>query len=441
MKIFDANVEVLAIKTACDSSKRAMMLSKVSEEFFGSDQAKEVYRRIMILLAAGKAIPSTDVLRNDDALSDSAKAFVCAVVPPLESEDDIDSTVTALNKYRKARIILQATQSAVENMQAQDPDVDQIVLSMETMLQKCHAGTNENEMKHYCRKDKEKHVQELAAELDAEDESIIPSGFAEYDKRSGGFRRKSVLVLASPPGGGKSAMAQQMMMNHYSMGYNVCLVSYEMDELEIKFRSLSAISAIDHNSISLKRLNKVAKAHILQKWEEFLEGSGSNNRMTIWTPGDRELSMPEIAMELKPYKYDVIYIDYIGLLRMDPKRAVHEMLGIHTRQAKLAANGLDALMVVLCQLDDEELKIKYSKAIKANAHTIWAWESGQKEKESGIVEIVQQKARGAEPFNFLLARDFRVMTFRDFVGVPPIDPKEKEEIAKKKPPPRMKGLN
>ena len=440
MKIFDANVEVLAIKTACDSSKRAMMLSKVSEEFFGSDQAKEVYRRIMILLAAGKAIPSTDVLRNDDALSDSAKAFVCAAVPPLESEDDIDSTVTALNKYRKARIILQATQSAVENMQAQDPDVDQIVLSMETMLQRCHAGTNENEMKHYCRKDKDALVAEMAAHLDEEDQEIIPSGFAEYDKRSGGFRRRSVLVLASPPGGGKSAMALQMALNHYLMGYNVLYLNYEMDRYEMMHRALSSISAIDHNSISLKRLNKATKAHILKKWEEFLEGSGGSNRFTIWTPGDRELIMPEISMEIKPYAYDVVYIDYLGLLRMDDRKAMHEMLGIHTRQAKLAANGLNALVVLLCQLDDEELKIKYSKAIKANAHTIWAWESGQKEKESGIVEIIQQKARGAEPFNFLLGRNLANMTFYDFHGVPPLDPKEKEEIAKKKPPPRMKGL-
>lgn len=433
MKIFDSNVEILVAKSLCDSSMKTLILSRISEDYFGSDQGKEIYRRIMVLLNSGKAPPSSEVLRNDDALSDSAKAFLSSTCTPLESEEDIEASVGALTKYRKARIILRATEQAISSMQVQDPDVDAVVSSMESMLQQCRSGVSTSEMKHYSRKDKASLVAELAQQMDEPDEGVIPSGFAEYDKKSGGFRRRSVLVLASPPGGGKSAMAQQMALNHYLMGLNVCYINYEMDEIEMKYRALSSISAIDHSSISLKRLTKSAKQHILTKWEEFLEGSGGNNRLTIWTPAERELSVPEIANELKPYGYDVVYIDYLGLLKMDPKKAMHEMLGEHTRNSKLAANKLNALFVVLAQLDDEELKIKYSKAIKANAHTIWAWACGEREIESGIVEIDQQKARGSHPFPFLLSRDMKIMRFSDYFGPPPAKPEEQPQPQKKAP--------
>jgi hypothetical protein len=121
-------------------------------------------------------------------------------------------------------------------------------------------------------------------------------------------------------------------------------------------------------------------------------------------------------MELKGKGYDVVYIDYLSLLYNNPKKAMWENLGEHTRAAKLAANQLDCVFVLLAQLDDETNKIKYAKSIAANANFIWTWEFGDKERESGIIEVKQKKARNAGIYPFYLEVDYSIFSFKDYMG-------------------------
>jgi replicative DNA helicase len=419
MQIFDTNIETQVVFTICDSQNRNLVLSKINEDYFGSDSAKEIYRRIHVLLQAGKAVPSSQVLKNDQALSDPARALLTnpnAVA--LQSPDDIEMSLGALNKYRKARILLQTVNHAIESLKEKDPDVDAVVSVMENSLANCHSGSSKPEMIHITEANLDRLVSDLQRELDTPLEDMIPTGFREFDKKTGGFRKKNVITLASVSGGGKSAMMSQMAVNQYRMGFNVCIVSYEMDEIEIKYRMLTNISAIDHTSINLKRLNSQAKATILKKWEEFIRGMGIKNRLTIWCP-TRELNIPEIAIELKPMGYDIVYIDYISLLKSDPKKQNWETLGDHARSAKLVANNLGAAIVLLAQYDGKEEKIRYSQAIVNNSNFVWAWDVNDQVRESGIIEVKQLKARAAEVYSFLLQRDMKYMIFRDFLGPPP----------------------
>ena len=160
------------------------------------------------------------------------------------------------------------------------------------------------------------------------------------------------------------------------------------------------------------------KERILKKWEEFVLGLGIKNRLTIWCP-TRELNVPEIAMEIKPMGFDIVYIDYISLLKCDPKKANWETLGDHARAAKLVANNLNAAMVLLAQYDGKEDKIRYSQAIVNNSSFVWTFNVDDQVRESGIIEVKQAKARNAELYNFLLQRDMAYMTFKDYVGPPP----------------------
>jgi hypothetical protein len=83
----------------------------------------------------------------------------------------------------------------------------------------------------------------------------------------------------------------------------------------------------------------------------------------------------------------------------------------------LVANNLNAALVLLAQYDSKEEKLKYSAAILANAHIVFAWNNTEKEKESGIVEVHQLKSRNAETYPFLLQRDFSVMSFYDYNAI------------------------
>lgn len=428
MKAFDAAAEIQALLTICDSPVNSAFLGKVNLDYFGSPSAQEVMRRITSLLFSGKSIPSSAVLRHDEGLSDVAKSVLSTPVKPAMTEADVDALFGTLDHYRKARILLESLSSAIEKLKDPSPKVDAIVMDIQSSLERCHSSTSKSEMVHYV--DTDEFKQKVADDMDAMDEDAIPTGFSEFDKQAGGFRRKGATVLASVPGGGKSTMELQLAINQYYMGYNVCIVSYEMDEIEIRYRLMSNISKFDHSKIHLKKLTKQQKELINGKFEEFLKSS-SGNRFTIWCP-ERELFIPQMAQELKAYGYDVVYVDYLSLLPPYPDKPMHENLGDHMRQAKLVARSTDAAWVILCQFDNVENKIKYSKAVEAHANLIWAWDFGEKEKATGIVEVMQLKARSSKTFPFYLQQDFSVMSISDYRGPSPDELLKDEDSGKTK---------
>lgn len=437
MKSHDATIELQILKTVLDSPLKNQILSQVTSEHFGSDAAKEVYHRIASLIQNGKTPPSSEVFKNDGSLSAAAQAFIGSTTArSLTTAEDLGASLDALSKYRKGRLLLHAITDAVSNLKNDDPNIDEVITTITDSLQRCNSGTRRQEMLHISSDNVGELLQRFDQNFDSPINDLIPSGFREFDRRTGGFRKKNVIALASVPGGGKSAMMEQMAINQFMMGYNVCICTWEMDETELLDRMWSCLSKINHTDINLKRINGKTKKHVRDKFEEFIKCSGMKNKLTLFYP-EREMNIPEIAMDIKASGYDIVYIDYIGLLKQDPKKQMWESLGDHARSAKLMANNLNAAMVLLAQFDDESNKIKYSKAILANAHFVWAWENTDKEKESGIIEIKQLKARNAEVYNFLLQRDFKTMSFSDFSGPMPTSAPEKKtnEI------PKMPGLS
>jgi replicative DNA helicase len=429
MKTHDANTEAQIIRSILDSSDRPYILSQIDTEYFGHEAVLELFRRVMVFVNAGKPVPTSQVFKNDGSLSEDARAIVANPDYVLSSSDDIQAALEILKKYRKARILFYTINQAVLTLQQETADIDALVASMEQMLQRCHTGNDVSEMKHYSYTDIEQLSKEVIQDLrDSNDNDFIHTGLGQFDKKTGGLRRKNVLIMASVPGGGKSALSFRMAMNQYIFGYNVCFVSYEMDEIELRYRMLSSESRVDHNEINLKRLSERKIELIEKRFQSFLGESKKGNRLTIWTPA-RELTVQQIAIELKPMNYDVIYIDYISLLKAtNPKKQLWEILGDHSRDSKLAANNLNAAVVLLAQFDEEGNKLKYSKAIQANANFVWVWDHGEKEKESGLINIRQLKARNSPLYSFYLEKDFSTFTFNDYSGPTPVQikPEEKE---------------
>jgi len=200
--------------------------------------------------------------------------------------------------------------------------------------------------------------------LSATAEEFIQSGFAHFDREYGGFNRGNVLLLAAPSGKGKSAMMLRMAILQYMMGLNVLVISFEMTNKELRERLLSSVSKIQHQDIRLKRLLDQQKDAIRKGVREFIQ-TGYGNRMTLWGTSEN-LDINDISSITRTMGYDVIYIDYLGLLKANQSKPQHEVLGDLTRDAKRMAKANNCLVVPLAQLDDETLKIKYSKAIKAN---------------------------------------------------------------------------
>jgi len=414
------NQEIRVLKTICESKElQILILSQIDEEFFGSEETLGIFKRIKSYIQNGKTVPVLSVLKNDQTLTESMRAIVSNKEGAFDAKDDVDRAISSLRSVKNKKILLNTILNIAQNQLGYSSD--SILTALENTIQKCHSGqTQSDEMTHIDVKSFEKLVREAEEQLSEDiNKDIIPTGFYEFDLKTGGLFRKNVLVMASVPGGGKSAMALQMAIHQYICGFNVCVVSYEMDKVEIKNRLYSNVSKVDHGDINLRKLDSTKKQLVLERYGKWIKSSKAENKITFFTP-HRDMTISQIAMELKPFNYDVIYVDYLGLLYNNPKRALWENLGQHTRDAKMAANSLNALFILLAQLDDETNKLKYSKAIQANANMVWTWEYGDREKESGIIEVEQRKSRNSRTYPFYLETDFSILSFKSYSGPAPV---------------------
>jgi len=114
--------------------------------------------------------------------------------------------------------------------------------------------------------------------------------------------------------------------------------------------------------------------------------------------------------------YAVVVIDYLNLL-IDPNNNDQEWLrlGNFARDLKIMTKEIDALVIAPTQMNMDG-EIRYSKAIKEHANTVWTWVYGEEEVGTHIITINQPAVRGWSPFKFQLKEDFERMSIKDHIG-------------------------
>ena len=267
---------------------------------------------------------------------------------------------------------------------------------------------------------------EVVSKIIEQGTTRLKTGFKEFDDKTGGLERTNLLTVAAPSGGGKTAMSLYMATKMYELfHYNVCFISYEMNKYEVYSRILANISNVDHDRINLRKMSPVQKMRVMESWNKF-DAIGQENKckFEIWCPSE-EYTASQLSRMLKPLKFDVIVVDYLNLIAEEKtSEKMWESLGRTTRKFKNMAVNLDCVVIMLTQLDRDTLQVKYSKAIEANSNFLWIWEYGDREEETKVIEIKQQKARNARKYPFKLKADFDYMRFENYTGLPDEEPKD-----------------
>ena len=246
-------------------------------------------------------------------------------------------------------------------------------------------------------------------------QEFIPTGFYTFDERNMGLIPGSLVTVAATSGGGKSLMAVQLGINIARAGKRVRLVPLEMTKEECYARVVSNISGISMRKIMNGKLTDREKAKVKKKWKAFeKECKRLGGRFTIWDP-EEDLSMEDVLNIAKPYNDDVIMIDYIGLLSGVDGDDAWQALGRVARYAKIWAKNNKKVVILAAQLSDDG-QIRYSRAIKEHSNLMWTWTYGDENRESGVIDIVQQKARNQDPFDFQLGVDMAGMRMYDLDG-------------------------
>jgi hypothetical protein len=247
-----------------------------------------------------------------------------------------------------------------------------------------------------------------------ETETYIPTGFKSFDNFNIGLPRGELFYASAPSSHLKTIVLWQLAMNMATYGAKVCYVPLEMNERQMTRRHLANISRIPLiNFLNAKRLNAQQQRFVwnqLQEFEKRLRTVGT--RLSILTP-DGGIELDEALNLITPHGYNVVILDYISLFSdANDEREMWKQLGRMAWRAKVWASNNNALVGLGAQLNDD-LTVRYARAINEHASNAWRWVYDKVARETGIILVEQPKSRMQNPRPFELKVEPEFMRARD----------------------------
>ncbi len=438
MKRADQETEFRLLRTWCDTNKaqiRAAITLNLREDHFGTETTLSLFKRIRRVVDNGDLPPLfeelPELLRMNKELSVAVKTATKRF-KGYKKLASVQHAVETLNIAYKKRVFADLHEkiakvlSSPEGTEEKDSEdyrdtktidgVAKIERLLESALYNIRQDGNANDMVHGG-VDGESALSDIVSEVlsGKQAKDRIKTGWAVFDQRTGGWDRSNLVVVTANTGGGKSVSMIQLFATQYrSFNYRTAMVSLEMSKEEIAERLLANISNTEVAKIHLGTLSRDEKKKVIAEFDRMDRSKGS--RFTIYTPS-KDVTIQECLHALSPFKYDVIYIDYIGLLKQAGGKNAREdqILGDIVRYAKRMAQQMNCVIVLLAQLN-EEGQIRGSRAIGHHANFWFKWECTDEDKQKGFITVEQAKARGGEQYDFYLTADFNHMRMDSYLG-------------------------
>ena len=186
--------------------------------------------------------------------------------------------------------------------------------------------------------------------------STIYTGIHEVDSKIGGFRPGELVIVGARTGVGKTALATQIGLHNSREGRRVMYVSLEMLKRQFCERVICGLAGVDLRTYRRGALNLVEKA-ALREWRHGPEGAD----FVIWAPSParrrKEQSLEHVMgvarREHRRKKFDMICVDYLGLLQGDrtSKKSLNERIGEIVSELKWFCFELNIPIFLGCQLN------------------------------------------------------------------------------------------
>lgn len=415
MKLYSQTLEAVALRSICSSPKaevQAALLGRLDESYFHYEPCKAAFNRLQTVAKKRSVILGWTDLMEDPALNEEYRDLL------RESENKVCRTVkrshellNSLDKYRKTRALYYMAKDIIEELKKPAVEVDDVLNDVTDKLTATRSGEELGQMVFTVGKDGNA-LDLVDSALSEEDECLFKTGFKEIDDKNGGVPSEGVFILAATTSGGKSTLLQNLLMNMYKINKVSCAnVSLEMNEKKNTRRMLSRLTQIPYWKFVKKRLSSEEKEACRKAWQKFHKfGERYDCKYSIITP-THSVNITQLLTLVKPYKYKIIGIDYISLLDGVDQDNQPRVLSAIARQAKIFSSENKCLVILLCQLDSADDRIRYSKGILEHADAAWTWNYSKPEvRETKTLPINQLKARDQELYPFELREAFETMT-------------------------------
>lgn len=244
-------------------------------------------------------------------------------------------------------------------------------------------------------------------------ETLIKTGFENFDTWSGGIGRGWLYILAGRPSIGKTARAMQMATNMARQDAGDVLVySLEMTSNQLKERIMSTITGINYAKIRQKDLsefefNLIKKAHTMFNQYPMMIDDSSGVTFDQVRATARQIHRQK-------GRVGAIFVDY--LTRMNIKQQKGETwsraVGEVAKRFKWLAQELDCPVILLAQLSREGAEgapqlhhLRDSGEIEQEADTVeFLWQDPDETSRDGVIvqsTIAKGRHTGTKAFKYL----------------------------------------
>lgn len=417
VKLVNQPLELETLKAICSGDKAIAsgLLGSLDESWFYTECAVKAFQRIKFIARERTEIISWLELITDPTLSEEHREILSSYKKQPSESLNIKGLLKNLGDFRKARKLQGIAEKIQQQMLGDSINVDEVLVDVNQQLLSARTGKDISQC--FTRIGANSNTSDkLKKMLRGELQRYYPTGFKGWDNKNEGVAKGKIGILAATSGGGKSLCANQLALNFATNNIRTCIVPLEMSADDMLHRFLANKTDLNMTDITkAKDLTEQARKKAYQTFKAFerkLDETGTS--IELYNP-DTDITMEDCLMTLQPFEFNVIIIDYIGLLKGVDGEAQWQKLMDAVRFAKRWAETNQVSVIILAQLSDDMI-IRYSKGMKEHADFMWSWNAGKmNEAEDGtkILKIEPQKGRNQAQDTFYLKVDYKKMSMVD----------------------------
>lgn len=182
--------------------------------------------------------------------------------------------------------------------------------------------------------------------------TICKYWFAGFDNACTGYKAWQLIIIAARPSAWKTTMALNLSKNVAENGHKALFLSLEMTMRELATNTIAGWANIENRRIPYAT-NLISE--IAEKSQDGIDRLWG--RLTII---DNVFSPMDILNTIRKKKLqeglDVVFIDYVWIVKYPRKDLLTYEIGEFTRQLKQTAKELDIAIVLLSQLNRDSTK-------------------------------------------------------------------------------------
>lgn len=354
------------------------VLFTVREQDFGIEINRKIFRAARDLYLRAK--PVTPVTIRDEVGKESSEYLAQL----------LEITTTSANWREHAAIM--AEQASMRRMQEIAMQLAAAGTAQECRELAAKLQQEQNGGRQIAAYSMEDMLQDFAArQTDKTPLEYVRYGLAEVD--AGTYTQPGdVVVIGGYPSAGKTALALQMAM-WMARKWRVGFFSLETDHRKVTDRAIAMLNDISFTAIKRRELTD-------KDWERFAARSAENAGLKFTLVEAAGWSVSDIIGAAEAYDFDVVYIDYVQLIRPSSTRIMRsEQVAEISRELHAFAQSRKKLVIELAQLIREErpsMQKKTNKPQQNEPRMSDLKESGQLEQDADMIFMIYRPVVGGD---------------------------------------------